>query len=58
MIERHDKTPIEFPKPRDASPDSAAAMQHLLGCKFGAMSTLMNDTFQSINFRDVTGYPN
>jgi len=58
MIERHDKIPIEFPKPGGASPDSAAAMRHLPGGKFGAMSTLMNDTFQSINFRDVTGYPN
>ena len=51
MIERHDKIPIQFPKPGDASPDAAAAMQHLLGGKFGEMSTLMNYTFQSFNFR-------
>jgi Mn-containing catalase len=51
MIERHDKIPIEFPKPGDASPDSAAAVQHLLGGKFGEMSTFMNYTYQSFNFR-------
>ena len=51
MIERHDKIPIQFPKPKDSSPDAAAAMQHLLGGKFGEMSTLMNYTFQSFNFR-------
>ncbi len=58
MIERHDETPIEFPKPGGASPDSAAAMRHLIGGKFGEMSTLMNDTFQSINFRAVNGDSN
>ena len=51
MIERHDKIPIQFPKSKDSSPDAAAAMQHLLGGKFGEMSTLMNYTFQSFNFR-------
>ena len=51
MIERHDKIPIQFPKSKDSSPDAAAAMQHLLGGKFGELSTLMNYTFQSFNFR-------
>jgi hypothetical protein len=51
MIERHDKIPIAFPKPKDSSPDAAAAMQHLLAASSGEMSTLMNYTFQSFNFR-------
>ena len=37
--------------PKHASPNSAAAVQELLGGKFGEMSTLMNYTFQSFNFR-------
>ena len=57
MIERHDKIPIQFPKSTDSSPDAAAAMQHLLGGKFGEMSTFMNYTFQSFNFRGRTGVP-
>jgi len=51
MILRLDKIPIEFPKPKGTSPNSAAALQQLLGGKYGEMSTLMNYTFQSFNFR-------
>ncbi|MCU0508384.1 MAG: manganese catalase family protein [Anaerolineae bacterium] len=51
MIVRLDQLPIEFPKPMNPSPNSAAAVQELLGGKFGEMSTLMNYTFQSFNFR-------
>jgi Mn-containing catalase len=51
MILRIDKLPIELPKPENPSPNSAAAIQELLGGKFGEMSTLMNYTFQSFNFR-------
>jgi Mn-containing catalase len=51
MILRLDRLPIEFPKSNGTSPNSAAAMQQLLGGKFGEMSTLMNYTFQSFNFR-------
>jgi len=51
MILRLDKLPIELPKPDHPSPNSAAAIQELLGGKFGEMSTLMNYTFQSFNFR-------
>ena len=51
MIQRHDKLLIDLPRPKDASPNSAAAVQQLLGGKFGEMSTLMNYTFQSFNFR-------
>ena len=51
MILRIDKLPIELPEPKGPSPNSAAAIQELLGGKFGEMSTLMNYTFQSFNFR-------
>jgi Mn-containing catalase len=51
MITRFDKLAIELPEPRHPSPNSAAAVQELLGGKFGEMSTLMNYTFQSFNFR-------
>jgi len=51
MILRIDKIPIELPRPENPSPNSAAAVQELLGGKFGEMSTLMNYTFQSFNFR-------
>jgi Mn-containing catalase len=51
MILRLDKLAIELPMPKNPSPNSAAAVQELLGGKFGEMSTLMNYTFQSFNFR-------
>jgi Mn-containing catalase len=46
-----DKLAIELPMPDHPSPNSASAVQELLGGKFGEMSTLMNYTFQSFNFR-------
>jgi Mn-containing catalase len=51
MITRIDKIAVELPHPKHASPNDAAAVQELLGGKFGEMSTLMNYTFQSFNFR-------
>src|ERR671921_980605 len=51
MILRMDRLPIELPKPKNPSPNDAAAVQELLGGKFGEMSTLMNYTYQSFNFR-------
>ena len=51
MILRIDRLAIELPSPRHPSPNSASAVQELLGGKFGEMSTLMNYTFQSFNFR-------
>jgi Mn-containing catalase len=51
MYLRIDKIPIDFPEPKGPSPNSAAAIQELLGGKFGEMSTLMNYTMQSFNFR-------
>ncbi len=51
MITRFDKLQMELPHPDHPSPNSAAAVQELLGGKFGEMSTFMNYTFQSFNFR-------
>jgi Mn-containing catalase len=51
MIIRVDRLPLDIPKPKAPNPNSAAAVQELLGGKFGEMSTLMNYTFQSFNFR-------
>ena len=51
MITRFDKLQMELPHPKHPSPNSAAAVQELLGGKFGEMSTFMNYTFQSFNFR-------
>src|ERR687893_2967470 len=51
MIVRLDKLLIDLPTPKNPSPNSASAVQELLGGKFGEMSTFMNYTFQSFNFR-------
>jgi Mn-containing catalase len=51
MITRIDRIAIDLPTPDHPSPNDAAAVQELLGGKFGEMSTLMNYTFQSFNFR-------
>jgi len=51
MITRFDKIAVDLPTPKHPSPNGAAAVQELLGGKFGEMSTLMNYTFQSFNFR-------
>src|SRR3954468_10803424 len=51
MFLRIDRLQIELPQPKDASPDSAAAVQELLGGRFGEMSTLVNYMYQSFNFR-------
>jgi Mn-containing catalase len=51
MILRIDRLLIELPAPSHPSPNSASAVQELLGGKFGDMSTLMFYTFNSFNFR-------
>ncbi|MBL9148176.1 MAG: manganese catalase family protein [Phycisphaerae bacterium] len=51
MILRLDRLMCELPRAESPSPNSAAAVQELLGGKFGEMSTLMNYTFQSFNMR-------
>ena len=55
MIRRIDRIAIELPPPSDPDPAGAAAVQELLGGSFGEMSTFMNYTFQSFNFRNRQG---
>jgi Mn-containing catalase len=51
MILRIDRLATELPPPSTPDPNGASAVQELLGGKFGEMSTLMNYTYQSFNFR-------
>jgi Mn-containing catalase len=51
MILRIDRWGTQLPPPSDPDPDGANAVQELMGGRFGEMSTLMNYTFQSFNFR-------
>jgi Mn-containing catalase len=51
MILRLDRLLTELPEPKNPDANAAAAVQELLGGKYGEMSTLMNYTFQSFNFR-------
>ncbi len=55
MILRIDRLAAELPPPSDPDPAGAAAVQELLGGRFGEMSTFMNYTFQSFNFRNRQG---
>lgn len=55
MILRIDRLGTELPPPSDPDPNGASAVQELMGGRFGEMSTLMNYTFQSFNFRDRQG---
>src|SRR5215203_7055086 len=51
MILRIDRLPVNLPRPDSPNANAASAVQELMGGKFGEMSTLMNYTFQSFNFR-------
>ena len=51
MIHRIDRLQTELPPPSDPDPNGASVVQELLGGRFGEMSTLMNYTMQSFNFR-------
>ena len=55
MILRIDRIATEMPPPSDPDPAGAARVQELMGGRFGEMSTLMNYTFQSFNFRNRQG---
>ena len=55
MIRRVDHIAIEMPPPSEPDPAGAAAVQELMGGRFGEMSTFMNYTFQSFNFRNRQG---
>jgi Mn-containing catalase len=51
VISRIDRLGVEMPPPSEPDPAGAAAVQELMGGRFGEMSTFMNYTFQSFNFR-------
>ena len=51
MFMRIDKLQAELPVPKKADPNAAAALQELIGGKYGEMSTLNNYMYQSFNFR-------
>jgi Mn-containing catalase len=55
MILRIDRLQTQLPPPSEPDPAGAAAVQELLGGKFGEMSTWLNYTFQSFNFRSRQG---
>jgi len=55
MILRIDRIQTDMPPPSDPDPAGAARVQELMGGRFGEMSTLMNYTFQSFNFRNRQG---
>src|SRR5581483_8938257 len=55
LILRLEKLQTELPPPSDPDPEGAAAVQELLGGKFGEMSNWLNYTFQSFNFRARQG---
>src|SRR5919107_2535100 len=54
MFMRIDRLQAELPQPKKPDPNAAAALQELLGGKYGEMSTLGNYMFQSFNFRNKT----
>ena len=51
MFRRVGKLLIELPMPKKQDPNAGAALQELLGGKYGEMSTLNNYMYQSFNFR-------
>ena len=51
MFKRYNRLAIELPVPEHGDANAAAAVQELLGGRFGEMSTLNNYMFQSFNFR-------
>src|ERR1700710_1667211 len=55
MIMRLDRLQAEIPPPSDPDHNGASLVQELLGGKFGEMSTFMNYTYQSFNFRNRQG---
>lgn len=54
MFMRIDQLQTALPEPKEPNPNAAAALQELLGGKYGEMSTLGNYMFQSFNFRNKT----
>jgi Mn-containing catalase len=54
MFMKIDQLLTDLPEPKKPAPNAAAALQELLGGKYGEMSTLGNYMFQSFNFRNKT----
>jgi len=52
MFFRSEKLLIPLEKPKSPDPQGAAAIQELLGGKFGEMSTLNNYLHQSFGFKE------
>jgi Mn-containing catalase len=52
MILRIDRLQVEIPAAEHPDPTAAPAVQELMGGRYGEMSTLMNNTYQSFNFRE------
>jgi Mn-containing catalase len=55
MIRRIDRLQTALPPPSEPDPAGAQAVQELMGGRFGEMSTFLNYTFQSFNFRNRQG---
>ena len=55
MILRYERIGTLLPPPSDPAPDGAAAVQELMGGRYGEMSTFLNYTFQSFNYRNKQG---
>src|SRR4051812_9962895 len=51
MFLRIDKLPVELPQSKKVDPESASAVQELMGGRFGEMSTFNNYFIQSMNMR-------
>lgn len=51
MFLRIDKLPVQLPQSKKVDPESAAAVQELMGGRFGEMSTFNNYFVQSMNMR-------
>ena len=51
MFLRIDKLPVQLPASTKIDPESASAVQELMGGRFGEMSTFNNYFVQSINLR-------
>jgi Mn-containing catalase len=51
MFLRIDRLQIEMPLPKDPDPAAAAAVNELMGGRFGEMTTLNTYMYQSFNFR-------
>jgi Mn-containing catalase len=54
MFMRVNRLQVDLPSPKSQDVNAAAALQELLGGKYGEMSTLGNYLFQSFNFRSKT----